>query len=184
MPAKELTAELDYISPELRGLATPIEGVSVDPANVRMHPVDNLEAIKGSLRRFGQQKPIITNSSNVIIAGNGTFTAAKELGWTHIAVVKTDLAGAEATAFAIADNRTAELAVWDRDALAQQIQALNGEDALDGVGFTPDEIAELIAEAQGEPVIPDNAEGKEYGEGAADDIKTVTCPACGAEVPV
>jgi ParB-like chromosome segregation protein Spo0J len=46
----------------------------------------------------------------VVIAGNGTLAAAVELGWKDIDVVETKLKGQEAVAFAIADNRTAELA--------------------------------------------------------------------------
>lgn len=39
----------------------------------------------------------------------------------------------EATAFAIADNRTAEFAEWDQQGLAALLQELKAEDALAGV---------------------------------------------------
>jgi len=42
-----------------------------------------LEQIKASLRRFGQQKPIVVDATNVVRAGNGTLAAAKALGWTN-----------------------------------------------------------------------------------------------------
>jgi DNA modification methylase len=44
--------------------------------------------------------------------GNGTLEAARRLKWTEIECVTSDLSGAELAAFAIADNRTAELAGW------------------------------------------------------------------------
>src|SRR5260370_37717105 len=100
-----------------------IESVSIDaihphPPNARRHPQRNLDAIASSLSRFGQQKPIVVDAKGVVRAGNGTLAAAKALGWTHINIVRSELIGVEATAFAIADNRTAELAEWDAELLA------------------------------------------------------------------
>lgn len=122
-----------------------IETLTLDPANVRRHPAKNLDSIKASLTRFGQQRPVLVNDKGIIIAGNGTVMAAKALGWDHINIVRTALQGSEATAYAIADNRTAELAEWDDDALAQQLAALQIEDAelARAAGFTEKEIAAL-----------------------------------------
>lgn len=94
-----------------------IDSVVLDPANARKHPERNIEAIKGSLARFGQQRPIVVDAAGVVRAGNGTLTAARLLGWKTILIVRTALDGGEAAAFAIADNRTAELAEWDIEAL-------------------------------------------------------------------
>jgi hypothetical protein len=142
-----------------------IETLTLDPANVRRHPAKNLDAIKASLTRFGQQRPVLVGSDGVIIAGNGTVMAAKALGWTNINIVRSNLKGSEATAYAIADNRTAELAEWDDDALAQQLAALQIEDAelAAAAGFTDAEIAALaeatvevqedeVPEAPAEPI--------------------------------
>ena len=103
-----------------------IDSVHVDPANVRRHPERNLDAIKASLARFGQQKPIVVDANGVVRAGNGTLEAAKSLGWTKIAIVRTDLANSEATAFSIADNRTAELAEWDDSGLGRDAASAPG----------------------------------------------------------
>ena len=92
-----------------------IDSLQFDPANVRKHGEKNLAAIKSSLARFGQQKPIVVDANGVCRAGNGTLAAAKALGWKEVAIVRSPLAGAEATAYAIADNRTSELAEWDDD---------------------------------------------------------------------
>ena len=118
-----------------------------DPANVRKHGDQNLAAIKASLARFGQQKPIVVNADGVVIAGNGTLMAARALGWQTIKAVCTNLAGSEATAFAIADNRTAELAEWDDAALQQQLAAIaiDDEELLAATGFDEKELAKLAA---------------------------------------
>ena len=117
-----------------------------DPANVRQHDVRNLDAIKASLKRFGQQKPIVVDGDGIVVAGNGTLAAFRELGWSQIDIVRTELKGAEAIAYAIADNRTAELANWDDSALAQTLTALRAEDPslLQDAGFLEDEFAKLL----------------------------------------
>ena len=95
-----------------------------DPANIRKHGERNIQTIVGSLHRFGQQKPIVIDRGNIIRAGNGTLEAARSIGWTHLDCVRTELLSSDAIAYAIADNRTAELAEWDDDALAAQLNEL------------------------------------------------------------
>jgi ParB family chromosome partitioning protein len=113
-----------------------IDAISPDPANARKHGRRNIDAIQASLRRFGQQKPIVVDSGGTVRAGNGTLEAAKALGWTHIQIVRSDLPALELTAYAITDNRTAELAEWDTEILAR----LAGGGELGDVGFEQDEL--------------------------------------------
>ena len=112
----------------------PVGALSLDPANARKHGTRNLEAIAGSLRQFGQRRPLVCRRAagqTMVIAGNGTLEAARSLGWTEIVitVVPDDWTAEQAKAYALADNRTAELATWDEAALAEQL----GD--LDGLGF-------------------------------------------------
>jgi len=127
----------------------PLEQLHNDPANVRKHGEQNLAAIKASLARFGQQKPIVVNRDGVVVAGNGTLMAARALGWRTVKAVRTGLEGAEATAFAIADNRTAELAEWDESALQQQLAAIaiEDEELLAATGYDEKELARLAVAA-------------------------------------
>ena len=125
--------------------SAPIDSLSPDPANLRLHPARNLDAIKSSLKRFGQQKPIVVDQNGIVRAGNGTLAAAKSLGWKTIDVVRTELTGSDATAFAIADNRSAELANWDDDALARQLDSLRAEGFdLTATGFDEKELTKLL----------------------------------------
>ena len=128
-----------------------IEELLHDPANVRKHDKRNIESIKASLQRFGQQKPIVVDGKGIVVAGNGTLSAARELGWKDISVVETKLEGTDATAYAVADNRTAELAVWDEDALAQTLASLQVDDSIDEIvtGFSEQEIKDLIDSSVG-----------------------------------
>ena len=135
----------------MKAVSVNIDSIHIDPANLRMHPARNLDTIKASLARFGQQKPIVVDGNGICRAGNGTLEAARALGWEKIDVVKTPLAGSEAIAYAIADNRTAELALWDDDRLGETLKALQLEDFnLDDIGFSQDEFDELLGPEPGE----------------------------------
>ena len=115
-----------------------IADLTPDPQNARQHDDKNLKAIMGSLREFGQRKPIVITEAGTIVAGNGTVEAAKRLGWLDIAVVKvpSDWTDAQVKAFALADNRTAELAAWNPEVLSAQIKELNESDfAVSEIGF-------------------------------------------------
>lgn len=136
----------------------PLASLRLDPTNARTHDERNLEAIKGSLARFGQQKPIVVDRKGVIRAGNGTYSAAKALGWPEIDVVVTELDDLEALAFGIADNRTAELAGWDEATLATLLEGLRAEDALAGVGFSDGEIDDLLASLHADLGLGENAD--------------------------
>lgn len=146
-----------------------IDKLLLDPANARKHGKKNLDSIKGSLAKFGQQKPIVVNADNVIVAGNGTLQAAKELGWKEINIVRTDLKGSDITAFGIADNRTSELAEWDDDVLKELLEGLKAEDFdLSAIGFDDDEFAEMmggkgnegLTDADAVPEVPEEPKTK------------------------
>jgi DNA modification methylase len=127
--------------------------LSLDPSNVRKHDRKNLDAIKASLRKFGQQKPIVVDAKGIVLAGNGTLTAAKELGWTEIEITRTTLQGVEATAFAIADNRSAELAEWE-DSLADVLKSLQDADVdLADLGFAKGDLDKISKDFAGESAI-------------------------------
>jgi ParB-like chromosome segregation protein Spo0J len=136
-----------------------------DPSNVRKHDERNLDSIKASLQRFGQQKPIVVDGKGIVVAGNGTLDAAKSLGWKDIEIVRTELVGADAVAYAIADNRTAELAIWDDDALAQTLAALKLDESIDEAitGFTDQEIEELIGKSFGD-IVEDEVPEVQFSE--------------------
>jgi len=108
-----------------------------DPKNARKHNERNISVIAESLNKFGQRKPIVVTTDGIVIAGNGTLQAAKYLGWKEIAVVyiPTDWDEAKIRAYALADNRSAELAEWDAEILSEQLFELENELDLKAFGF-------------------------------------------------
>lgn len=125
-----------------------INQIKFDTNNARIHDQKNLEAIQGSLEKFGQRKPIVIDHLGNIVAGNGTVEAAMLLGWTEIdAVTVPEEWDAETIkAFALADNRTSELGAWNPEVLANQLVEL------DSVGF---EVSDFGFESLQPPADPD-----------------------------
>ena len=104
-----------------------LESLKLDPSNARRHDKRNLKAIQDSLKRFGQRKPIVVSADGVVIAGNGTVEAARALGWTELSVARVPetWTADEIKAYALVDNRSAELAAWDESVLAEQLLELD-----------------------------------------------------------
>jgi DNA modification methylase len=114
-----------------------------NPANPRLND-HAVEGVAASLRRFGWQQPIVAKPSGEVVAGNTRLKAARAIGHETIPVVRFHGSDLDATAFAIADNRTGEKAEWDDPALANLLEELRAEDALEGVGYTDEEVGALL----------------------------------------
>lgn len=133
----------------LQPLAVPVTELHLSETNPRRGDV---AAVVRSLDRFGQRVPIVyrwqsprprARKQKVVIAGNHRLQAALELGWSEIAAVDADdLSPAEAKAFALADNRTADLAVYDDEMLLAQLLEMDAE-LLESTSWTEDEVKGL-----------------------------------------
>ena len=155
--------DVSHISEPLRVHAMPIGTLHHQDGNARLHDERNLEAVKASLQQFGQQKPIVytvRGRKKLVVAGNGCLAAARALGWKSIAAVPTALADAAARAFAIADNRSSDLSTFDGELLAAELAELKIEDVdIDKLGFSDEELNELLAQVGTPPAEPTTADG-------------------------
>ena len=115
----------------------PISSLILDPANARKHGAKNIEAIKGSLVKFGQVEPLVVQkSTGIVIGGNGRLVAMKELGFEAVDIVEVDLDPTKSSALALALNRAGELAGWDFDILGDALAALKADDFdIEAIGF-------------------------------------------------
>lgn len=142
---------IEIVNGEPRWLV-PVGAITLDPANTNTHDERSINAIRGSLRRFKQVKPIVIRPDYVISAGNGTYLAAVEEGWGEVWVTQSGLENLEAVAYGIADNRTAELSKRDDEAIEKYLRQMADEGSpLDGMGFDETDLAAILA-AQEEPV--------------------------------
>ena len=118
--------------------------LKLDSDNARLHNARNMSAIKESLLAFSQYAPIVVQeSTGVIIAGNGTYQAAKDLGWDEIECVAVDVDDDTLKMMSIVDNRTGELSNWDNTSLLKVLTTLD-ELKLKKAGFKTDEVEKMM----------------------------------------
>ena len=150
---------VNRIAPGLAHLSLSIDSLHPDPSNARKHSQRNLDAIKASLAKFGQRKAIVVQRDGMIVrAGNGTLQAAKELGWDEIAALVIDEDNATAAQYAIADNRTAELAEWDEEVLVSLLDSLDDE-MRDLLAFSDDDLQSFAVDPVDMPKLGEGDRG-------------------------
>ena len=137
--------------------------------NARTHTKEQIRKIAASIEQFGFTNPVLIDGTRRVVAGHGRLEAAKLLGISRIPTIRLDhLSDAQIRTYVIADNRLAELAGWDEDLLALELQGLSELELdfdLEITGFETAEIDLLIesldseneTEAEDEPLAVDFA---------------------------
>ncbi len=96
-----------------------------DQRNTRKHPNAQLVKLEASIREFGLNAPILIDEDNKVIAGHARLVVAEALGMGSIPCVRiTHLSAVQRRALSIADNRIAEQAEWDPEALKAEFVTL------------------------------------------------------------
>lgn len=113
----------------------------------------DLAAIRESLRVNGQYRPLVANRGthtgrrDEVLAGNHTLKAAREEGWSEIAVCWVDVDDDHAARIVAADNRTADLGDYDERLLAELLGDLPD---LAGTGYDEDDLDAITRRLSGE----------------------------------
>lgn len=130
-----------------------------------------VKAVKASIQAFGFLVPIVIDKDGVIVAGHTRLMAARELGMEEVPTVPADgLSKDEIRMYRLADNKVAEIAVWDLPLLDERIQDIGDTINMTDFGFTLG-IGDVY-----EP----NAEAKEFDpEDFGDEAFDYECPECG-----
>jgi ParB-like chromosome segregation protein Spo0J len=123
----------------------PVTDLKPYPGNPRIndHAID---AVAASIRAFGFRQPIVVDEDDVIIVGHTRYKAALRLGLKKVPVhVARGLTPEQVRAYRLADNKTAELAEWNEDLLAQELTDLQGLDFdFETLGFSDEELTRLL----------------------------------------
>jgi DNA modification methylase len=127
--------------------------------NARTHSDDQVAQIAASIREFGFNNPILVDGERGLIAGHGRLLAARKLGLDIVPVIElAHLSPTQKRAYILADNRLAENAGWDKELLALELADLKlSEFDLDLLGFSSDELDELLNAANKEGLTDDDA---------------------------
>lgn len=168
----------------------PLEEVRRWPRNPKAH---DLEAIDGSISRFGYVQPILVDEkTGLLVAGHGrleTLVKMRDAGegppkrivveggvW-KVPVVRgvSFKSKSEAEAYLIADNRLVELGGWDNAQLLELLKDqvnVAGADSLPSIGFDEELLESLIAEVEGSaPASPPSSSDE-----GADDYDAIPDP--------
>lgn len=153
----------------LQALSVPLADLKPYPGNPRRGRVSELAS---SLVYHGQYRPIVVRAgTNEILAGNHTFLAARQLGWSDIAATFVDVDDEEAARIVLVDNRANDLATYDEEELVELLGTLPD---LEGTLFTPQAYQALLEAVRPVPVSADE-------QPRLDQLQTVMCPNCGHE---
>jgi hypothetical protein len=114
-----------------------------DNPRINEHAVD---AVARSISSFGFNVPILCDQNLTIVAGHTRWKAAKKLGLLSVPVIVLEMTDAQRRAFAIADNKTGEIARWDFSKLEQVLIQLRSEKLdLRSLGYPDAELQALLA---------------------------------------
>lgn len=120
---------------------------------------DAVDEVANSIKAFGFKNPIIVDKDMVIIAGHTRLKAAQKLGLTMVPViVASDLNEDQANALRLADNKTAEIAKWDKKKLEEELKQINWE--ILGIDMTDVGFDDIFASEFQEVVDDDFDEGQ------------------------
>jgi ParB/Sulfiredoxin domain len=146
----------------LRVQALPIDQIKLNRRNSRTHSGKQIGQIANSIVAFGFTNPLLVSEDRTLIAGEGRYKAAQLLGLAKVPViVLAGLSPARQRALAIADNKIADNAGWDRERLAIEIPELAALLETEGLdvsilGFEAVEIDQLVTDFEENAADPED----------------------------
>lgn len=117
-----------------------IEKISIDKIkpyenNAKLHPPEQIEQIKKSIKNFGNNDPIAIDENNVIIEGHGRYEALKELGFKEIEVIRlSHLSDEQKKAYSLIHNKLTMNTDFDYNILDSELSYINEID-MSAFGF-------------------------------------------------
>lgn len=117
------------------------------------NPRDNKLAINEvvrSIKEYGFTNPILVNSEKVILAGHTRREASILAGLERVPYIILDnLTPEQEKAYRLADNKLAELSLWDEDLLKEELEELLDKDYdLSLAGFTDVDLSGLFDDVE------------------------------------
>lgn len=138
---------IEAAAPILKRL--PLGDLKCRQREVRKHTEHQLTKLAQAIRQFGFLSPIVVDTNLTILAGHARYAAALKAGLQDVPVVlASHLSETQKRGFILADNKLAELAVWDLDVLRIELTELSKLDldfSLDATGFSTPEIDVILA---------------------------------------
>lgn len=104
----------------------PLSDLKPSARNARTHSKRQIQQLRASIRQFGFVGAIVVDEEGNVLAGHGRLEAARLEDLKTIPTIQVKhLTPKLKRAFMLADNRLAELAGWDEELLAIELQELS-----------------------------------------------------------
>ena len=150
-----------------------VDALKPNTRNARTHSKKQIRQIADSIAAFGFLVPILIDDGSNVIAGGGRYAAAVLLGLQEVPVIRVEgLSNAKRRALALADNKIAQNAGWDREVLASELPELAELLIVENLdisitGFAPVEIDQIATDFEDDPSDPADAVDPEWTNDAA-----------------
>lgn len=129
--------------------------------NAKLHPKEQIEQIKKSIKQFGMDDPIGIWKDE-IVEGHGRLIACKELGYTEVPIIRLDhLTNEERKAYTLAHNKLTMNSDFDLDILNEELLDIDTIDMSDfgfDIDLDIDEEQEIVEDEV--PGVPEEPKAK------------------------
>ena len=124
--------------------------IKVNPNNAREHNRKQLTKLARCIEKFGFITTVAVDETDQLLCGHARVLAAIQLGMQAVPVVRArHLSEPQKRAFALADNRLAELASWNEQSLKRELQFLcdlNVDYDFSAIGFDTAEVDFILGD--------------------------------------
>lgn len=148
------TLEIEYI---------PIKDIKPYKRNAKLHPQEQIDQIKASIKEFGFNDPIAVWHDNEIIEGHGRLIAAKQMKMKEIPIIRLDdLTDEQRRAYMLAHNQLTMNTGFDLEILTEEINSILDIDMADFgfEDFVIEEPEEEVIEDEFDEEIPEEPKSK------------------------
>jgi DNA modification methylase len=130
-----------------------LSALTANPHNARVHPPEQIEHIRASIREFGFTIPVLVDEMGILLAGHARVIAAGMDGAEEVpCIVARGWSEAKKRAYIEADNRLSALGQWDADKRKAELAFLAEEGFnLAAIGWESDDLAKFLGTAEPEP---------------------------------
>ena len=121
----------------------PISKIKPYENNAKLHPKEQIEQIKKSIKEFGNNDPIAIDENNVIIEGHGRFLALKELGYDEVEIIRlSHMTDEQKKAYILTHNKLTMNSGFDMEILELELEDITNIN-MEDFGFDFEEIEEI-----------------------------------------
>ena len=138
--------------------------------NAKLHPDEQIEQIKQSIKDFGMNDPIAIDKNNVIIEGHGRLIACRQLGIKQVPVIRlNELTEEQRKAYTLIHNKLTMNSGFNIALLEKELEGIPDID-MEFYGFDEFEDVDI------DDIFTDDEPIKEQEES---EPKKIQCPHCG-----